>query len=184
VLSDRVGKIRADLTIGPDVAGAGALRANEMLCCPGFKQIHDELDDAVADAYGWPRDLTDEQILERLVALNRERAAEERQGLVRWLRPEFQAPKEAARKPQQVEAELMPAEAIAGKPKFPLAAPDQVAAVRALLAAEGRPIKAGELARKFRQGRRVEPRVRDLLQIMAAIGQAQTENGNRYFTAR
>ena len=33
-----------------------------------LKQLHDELDAAVFDAYGWPRDLTDEQILERLVA--------------------------------------------------------------------------------------------------------------------
>jgi hypothetical protein len=31
---------------------------------------------------------------------------------------------------------------------------------------------------------RVEPRVRDLLEIMAAIGQAQTENGSRYFAPR
>jgi hypothetical protein len=31
----------------------------------------------VAAAYGWPVDLTDEQILERLLALNLERAAEE-----------------------------------------------------------------------------------------------------------
>jgi len=31
----------------------------------------------VAAAYGWPADLTDEQILERLLALNLERAAEE-----------------------------------------------------------------------------------------------------------
>jgi len=157
---------------------------HEMGLVSVLKQIHDELDDAVADAYGWPRDLTDEQILERLVALNKERAAEERQGLVRWLRPEFQAPKEAAKKPQQVEAELVAAEEAAGKPAFPKEAPDQVAAVRAMLAAEGKPIKAGELARRFRQGRRVEPRVRDLLEIMAAIGQAQTENGSRYFAPR
>ena len=34
----------------------------------------------------------DEAILERLVALNVERAAEEARGLVRWLRPEFQHP--------------------------------------------------------------------------------------------
>ena len=33
------------------------------------------LDQAVLDAYGWPHDLTDEQILERLLALNLERAA-------------------------------------------------------------------------------------------------------------
>jgi hypothetical protein len=38
---------------------------------------HRKLDAAVADAYGWPADLSDEQILERLLALNQERAAEE-----------------------------------------------------------------------------------------------------------
>ncbi len=57
-----------------------------------LKQIHDELDAAVFDAYGWPHDLSDEEILERLVALNHERAEEEKRGLIRWLRPEFQNP--------------------------------------------------------------------------------------------
>ena len=38
---------------------------------------HKKLDAAVAAAYGFPADLTDEQILERLLALNLERAAEE-----------------------------------------------------------------------------------------------------------
>ncbi len=57
-----------------------------------LKQIHDELDAAVFDAYGWPHDLDDEEILQRLVDLNYERAAEEARGLIRWLRPEFQNP--------------------------------------------------------------------------------------------
>ena len=35
---------------------------------------HAKLDAAVADAYGWPADLTDTEILERLLALNLERA--------------------------------------------------------------------------------------------------------------
>ncbi len=35
---------------------------------------HRRLDDAVLDAYGWPRDLGDEEILGRLLALNLERA--------------------------------------------------------------------------------------------------------------
>ena len=35
---------------------------------------HKKLDRAVFDAYGWPHDLSDEQILERLLALNLERA--------------------------------------------------------------------------------------------------------------
>jgi len=57
-----------------------------------LKQIHDDLDAAVFEAYGWPVTLTDEEILERLVALNAERAAEEQRGLIRWIRPEFQNP--------------------------------------------------------------------------------------------
>jgi type II restriction/modification system DNA methylase subunit YeeA len=39
---------------------------------------HAKLDAAVAAAYGWPTDLSDEEILERLLALNLERAAEEK----------------------------------------------------------------------------------------------------------
>ena len=88
-----------------------------------MKQIHDDLNAAVLDAYGWPRDLTDTQIVGRLVALNAERAAEEKKGKVRWLRPELQAPDSAearalelakARKPKQAtmlgdEAEAEPA---------------------------------------------------------------------------
>jgi hypothetical protein len=38
---------------------------------------HKKLDGAVAAAYGWSAELTDEQILEKLLALNLERAAEE-----------------------------------------------------------------------------------------------------------
>jgi hypothetical protein len=38
-------------------------------------KAHRRLDRVVLDAYGWPYDQTDEQILERLLALNLERAA-------------------------------------------------------------------------------------------------------------
>ena len=55
-----------------------------------LKTIHDDLDAAVFDAYGWPVSLSDDEILERLVALNHERAQDESRGLIRWLRPEFQ----------------------------------------------------------------------------------------------
>ena len=36
--------------------------------------VGQKLDAAVFDAYGWPHDLTDEEILARLLALNLERA--------------------------------------------------------------------------------------------------------------
>jgi hypothetical protein len=41
---------------------------------------HKKLDQAVLDAYAWPHDLTDDQILERLLILNLERAARSREG--------------------------------------------------------------------------------------------------------
>ena len=55
-----------------------------------LKQLHDELDAAVADAYGWPVDLPDGEILQRLVDLNARRAAEEAAGHIRWLRPDYE----------------------------------------------------------------------------------------------
>ncbi len=39
-----------------------------------LSKAHRGLDEAVLDAYGWPHDLTAEQILERLLALNLERS--------------------------------------------------------------------------------------------------------------
>jgi hypothetical protein len=55
-----------------------------------LRQLHDDLDTAVFDAYAWPNTLTDDQLLEKLVALNHQRAAEEKRGLIKYLRPEFQ----------------------------------------------------------------------------------------------
>ena len=43
----------------------------------GLDRAHQKLAAAVAAAYGWPADLTDEQILEKLPGLNLERAAAE-----------------------------------------------------------------------------------------------------------
>jgi hypothetical protein len=53
-------------------------------------RLHEQIDAAVADAYGWPADLAPAEIVARLVALNAERKAEEEAGTVRWLRPDYQ----------------------------------------------------------------------------------------------
>ncbi len=60
-------------------------------------RLHRQIDAAVADAYGWPADMSPAQIVARLVALNHQRAAEERGGHVRWLRPDYQRPRRGAR---------------------------------------------------------------------------------------
>jgi hypothetical protein len=65
-----------------------------------LRQLHDDLDAAVAAAYGWPWPMEDAEILERVVALNAERAAEEARGVIRWLRPDYQNPPVAAKATQ------------------------------------------------------------------------------------
>ena len=77
-----------------------------------LQSLHDELDAAVLAAYGWSdlgavpwrnetaRAAWTEALLERLVALNKKRAAEEAAGTVRWLRPEFQDPAQRALRAQ------------------------------------------------------------------------------------
>jgi hypothetical protein len=142
-----------------------------------LEQIHDDLDAAVFAAYGWPPALSDEEILERLVALNKERAEEERRGLVRWLRPEFQAPRAAAR-PAQEELEVAPAEATAAAPKkqpWPKALPEQVQAVRAALAARPHPAAPADIARTFKGAR--SDRIEEVLATLAALGQARVSEG-------
>jgi hypothetical protein len=44
--------------------------------------LHRDLDAAVLAAYGWPADLSDEDLLERLLALNLERAEDEKRGVL------------------------------------------------------------------------------------------------------
>jgi hypothetical protein len=108
---------------------------NDRALVSTLKQIHDELDLAVLDAYGWAHDITDEQILENLVTLNAQRAEEERNGLIRWLRPEYQAPDQIA-----VQTELVgirtPEEPIiepVEQQKWPTQPKAQLAAIRDLL---------------------------------------------------
>lgn len=143
-------------------------------------ELHDRIDAAVAEAYGWPVGLSDREIVARLVALNAERAEEERRGIVRWLRPDYQQkragltvlePRAAGR---QIEANLAPAKA--AKPLFPRDAIGQTAAVLADLRGGG-VLDAGDITRRYAQGRKVERRVTATLEALARLGHVSTEPG-------
>ena len=58
-----------------------------------LKELHGKLDALVFEAYGWAAALTDEEILEHLVALNKQRSLDEKNGNVKWLRPDYQIPR-------------------------------------------------------------------------------------------
>jgi hypothetical protein len=150
-----------------------------------LKQIHDDLDAAVFDAYGWPHDLDDEEILRRLVELNRERAEEEKCGIIRWLRPEYQNPNgaQAASTTQgalPIEPEFPEASpAVAGaKRPWPKTLPEQAQAVRAVLAEQSTGLTAQHLARLFLRAN--TQRVTDMLNTLVSLGQARVLEGGRY----
>lgn len=145
-------------------------------CVSVIHELHKKIDAAVADAYGWPVDLADEDVLARLVALNKERAEEEKNGIVRWLRPDYQIAraKKSARKQddeEQIEAELV---VLAGDaPSLPRADGELIAAVRSALRAINRPVAAIEIARRFKEKGRGAKRVERGLQLLAAAGVAR-----------
>ncbi|MAP35286.1 MAG: SAM-dependent methyltransferase [Halomonas sp.] len=158
---------------------------------------HDALDRAVFNAYGWddlakalvglPGATTplpdkpaaqaeaEEELLMRLVALNKQRTAEEAQGKVRWLRPDYQAPEEAA--PTQTELQSTTAEANAPaadktKATWPKDLATQVTLLRDMLAAS--PHSAESLAAQFK--RKPLKGVNEVLSALAALGQAQQDD--------
>jgi hypothetical protein len=151
-----------------------------------LKELHDKLDIAVAAAYDWPTDLSDEEILARTVALNKGRFAEEAKGLVRWLRPDYQIPRfgTAAEKAKQLEAELFAVETKMKKPSFPSADIAQTAAVMSTLADATGPLNATEIASTFTQGRRIEPKVRAVLVALARMGFLATQYDGKTFRLR
>jgi hypothetical protein len=140
-----------------------------------LRELHTELDAAVAEAYGWPATLDDEAILERLVALNAERAAEEKRGLVRWLRPEYQRP--LAGEPEPINAPLpgldtgegdTPIAAVAEKLRWMPALSDRIGAVRAVVLRAPGGVSLEAAASTFVKAPRKE--VESILDSLAALG--------------
>ncbi|MGY1409829.1 class I SAM-dependent DNA methyltransferase [Luteimonas sp. A611] len=199
-----------------------------------LRQLHDKLDAAVLNAYGWgdllpllrvahgnvaeghphppsapstregrngpqaggredARRAFDDAVLERLVALNAERAAEEARGHVRWLRPEFQDP---ARGLEQAPAqgrlatgredgggeggsdEAAAVPALPGKPQpWPKDTLDQVRAVAEVLSASPVALTLDEIAARFTARGPWKKRLPKLLDMLVALGRAQEQEG-------
>jgi hypothetical protein len=142
-----------------------------------LRELHDSIDRAVLDAYGWPHNLTSDELLARIVALNAERRAEEAAGHIRWLRPEFQAPAVSVPVARTLEGfiEEAPAAAARRKQPWPSAIPDQFRAVKESLRIG--PATAQQIAAGFRPASRT--RISDILATLTALGQARVE-GDRY----
>jgi len=165
-----------------------------------LRELHDELDRAVFDAYGWndlaavlvgrpgattplpdkPADqaAAEEELLARLVRLNAERAAEEARGRVRWLRPEFQNPQGArqATPPQgEIEAEVEQEAMVAASPRrpWPAALPEQIRAVAEIVAARPGGTTLDELAAAFTGRGAWKKRLPTIVESLEALGRVR-----------
>ena len=143
-----------------------------------LRQLHDDLDTAVAASYSLAPTASDDAILTHLCALNTQRAAEERTGTIRHLRPTFQNPASTATQTTLAtgEAETTPTPTKpAGKLAWPKTLAEQAQAVRSALAA---PTDAATLAKTFKGAK--TDRVEDILETLASLGQARALPGSKY----
>ena len=177
-------KLKADMLLG-----AADERIKEQGLVLILKELHERLDRLVFQAYGWPEALSDEAILAHLVALNRERVAEEARGLVRWLRPDYQIPRFGRPADKQAAAEegtqlsaTLHLIAPKQKPAFPASELAQTAAVFAMLAAG--PLDARTVALRFRQGKRIEPKIKAVLESLVRLGHVATRDGRTFVLRR
>ena len=198
-----------------------------------LRQIHDELDEAVLEAYGWgdlsakgtpcsgglrpsianeeapplsPNSIdghrptlqgtssaNDEELLTRLVALNHERAVEEKRGLIRWLRPDYQNPTAAAPQPIQTTLTGTDPDSSSSNQKskinnpqssinpssiltWPDRLPDQVAILRKLIGTGDRnvaaPYDAESLSGLFgRKNKKRTEQIEGILETLKGLGQ-------------
>jgi hypothetical protein len=133
--------------------------------------------------------LSDEEVLERLVALNAERAKEEAAGFVRWLRPDYQIPRFAkgAAPPKAGELDLGGNVVTIDRslPDFPKDRHEDALAVEQVLFASGRPMDTAALARCFRRGGKgIEPRIIQALTTLVRYGRITATPDGRYLARR
>jgi hypothetical protein len=146
-----------------------------------IKDLHENIDAKVFDAYGWGRDISDAGIVELLSTLNAERSDEERRGLTRWLRPDYQIPLvgpliHRADRIQEISIAASKRKvAFADEPRA------QVAQVLQLLRRSDRPLTAKEITQSFQQGERTLQDVNEILSSLSRLGETRTyDNGLSY----
>jgi hypothetical protein len=149
-------------------------------------QLHQELDAAVAAVYGWPANLPEEEILEHLVALNKERAAEEARGLIRWLRPAYQNPQGTQQTDIGLTTKTKVAKATAKEVlAWPKTLSEQAQAVQRALQLHERPATAHQLLNQFKPTAKTQQTQRlqqidSLLQTLHGLGLLRKTEQEQY----
>ena len=166
-----------------------------------LKELHDELDAAVLQAYGLDYSLepglSTDALLTHLVALNAQRALEEKTGHVRWLRPEFQNPstptttisllnqEQSGQALPGLHADLaldLPVQAVsqassAAQP-WPGTLPEQVRAVAQVLASANAALSVAVIEARFKGKGPWKKGLPRILETLEAMGHARREGND------
>lgn len=161
-----------------------------------LQSLHDDLDTAVLEAYGWsdlrlPTDA--DALLSRLVELNIKRANEEAGGTIRWLRPEVQrsagqGEQSAIDRGNEIDCadeENLPAaaKALAAPKPWPSGLPEQIKAVADALADAGTSHDLDSLAARFSSRGRWRERLPTILDALVALGRVRDQGDGRWVDA-
>lgn len=159
-----------------------------------LRSLHDELDTAVLQAYGWsdlslPADA--DTLLTRLVELNIKRNSEEAIGVVRWLRPSFQC-----RTQQQEQTSIdtdadvcgednadndeQATEVILTQRPWPTGLTEQIKAVAEELLISKSSLDLDGIAVRFKGRGRWRERLPNLLDTLVALGRARVSTAGRW----
>jgi len=157
---------------------------HEIAACGVLRDIHDELDASVAETYGWPWPMEKEEVLERLVALHDERVEEEKRGIIRWLRPDYQIPRFAPTAESlastQTEHEIVAPDKAESLRPWPATAVEQLSAIGILVAQ--RPVTPDDVMSEFKGARR--DLITRHLETLALMGEITLDAAGRYQAAR
>lgn len=158
-----------------------------------LKDLHDELDTAVLRAYGLTQPLSTDALLSHLVTLNAQRAAEEKTGHIRWLRPSFQDPSQAKTLSNQelsapvfkgLQADLSLNSEVKKAPKMPDAAtqawpsalPDQVRALAQVLSGHTGTLTLAQIEARFKGRGPWKKSLPRILETLEALGRAHRQD--------
>jgi hypothetical protein len=120
--------------------------------------------------------------LAELVELNQRRMTEERRGLIRWLRAEYQIEKigPLAHRADRIQS-LSAVQQPKSKSRFSDERKIQAAQVLALLDRQQMPLTAIEIAAEFSEPKLVGPQIQDVLISLNRLGDVESFDNGRSF---
>ncbi|MCA3739018.1 MAG: class I SAM-dependent DNA methyltransferase [Phenylobacterium sp.] len=175
---ERLRAIRADTSEPPLTDAERAI--HDAGLASRILELHDQIDAAVISAYGWPPEVSAEDMFKLLVELNAARAAEEAAGQIKWLRPDYQTVRATTPIEEEGDLGLEEREEEQERTAFPTNGIERAGAIMAVLAGSEGPLTVEQIAAHFTQGLRARAPITSILNSLARTGAIGMSDGHYY----